>query len=446
MQSPQFQARWRLLRPLALAAALGCQALAPGQAAELLSGFGADGVYGELALTPNDDESSSLLNLPFEVNFYGIRYSSFYVNNNGNITFSSALGNFTPEVFPLPRDLRQAMIAPWWADVDTSVADSGGGDGVPPSLAGAAALAALATTPYAGPNNVYVGTPNARTLVVTWDQVGYFSQRTDLTNSFQLVLRSRADSGAGDFDIEFRYRQLQWTTGDASGGADGLGGTPARAGYDAGDGVNFLTLPGSGTAEVLELVNTSNVSASTPGLWSFAVRNGFTPGNTPDNPLLPVTVDTGYSFDFNVQANTQYFIDPLVAVGYDYQLSSSDASQSFASVTVASEVGDGVYALYLWNGSAFVDAGVVLQAGETYSFGEPTTRFSIRGIETSAALDPADPLAFVTGVSFTRSGAVNVLQSPLTVDVPAVPEPGSLAMLLAGLAALAMRRVRRDAR
>ena len=46
----------------------------------------------------------------------------------------------------------------------------------------------------------------------------------------------------GNFDVDFRYNQLNWTTGNASGGINGLGGTPAQAGYDAGDGVHFATL------------------------------------------------------------------------------------------------------------------------------------------------------------------------------------------------------------
>ena len=64
---------------------------------------------------------------------------------------------------------------------------------------------------------------------VNYIDVGYYSQHTDKTNSFQLVLIERADQHPGDFDIEFNYARIAWETGDASGGLGGLGGTPAAA-------------------------------------------------------------------------------------------------------------------------------------------------------------------------------------------------------------------------
>lgn len=93
-----------------------------------------------------------------------------------------------------------------------------------------------------------------------------------------MTLLNCPDTGAGNFDIEFRYRQLQWTAGDVSNsGASGcLGGIPAQAGYDAGNNTNFFALPGSFDSSILQLVNTSNVGQNTPGLWTMAIRNGHT--------------------------------------------------------------------------------------------------------------------------------------------------------------------------
>jgi hypothetical protein len=66
---------------------------------------------------------------------------------------------------------------------------------------------------------------------------------------------------------------VDWTTGDASGGSNGLGGTPARAGYSAGNGVEYYELPQSGDqAALLALESASNVG--TPGTFAFSVRNG----------------------------------------------------------------------------------------------------------------------------------------------------------------------------
>ena len=62
---------------------------------------------------------------------------------------------------------------------------------------------------------------------------------------------------------------IQWTTGDASGGSGGLGGSPAQCGLDAGDGTRFFSHPNSGTAAILNIATTTNVGVF--GLWTFRV-------------------------------------------------------------------------------------------------------------------------------------------------------------------------------
>ena len=62
---------------------------------------------------------------------------------------------------------------------------------------------------------------------------------------------------------------IQWTTGDASGGSGGLGGIPAQAGFDAGDQMRFFSIPGSQTADIINIDTTTNVGA--PGQWTFRV-------------------------------------------------------------------------------------------------------------------------------------------------------------------------------
>jgi hypothetical protein len=69
---------------------------------------------------------------------------------------------------------------------------------------------------------------------VNWIGFGYFPQAVDKLNSFQLIITDRSDIGVSDFDFEFNYHQIQWETGDASGGSDGLGGSSARAGWSNG--------------------------------------------------------------------------------------------------------------------------------------------------------------------------------------------------------------------
>jgi hypothetical protein len=387
------------------------------QAIELRSGFGGPAGFGDLSQLRNDDGSSSRLNLPFTLNFFGSSYSTFWVNNNGNITFGGPVGSYTPNAFPVSG---QPMIAPFWGDVDTR-----------------------------GTGAVYTASPDANTLVATWHNVGYYGAHTDKVNDFQLTLLNRPDTGAGNFDIEFRYRQLEWTTGDASGGSGGLGGTPAQAGYDAGDNTHFFALPGSLTSSVLNLANTSNVSEDTPGLWTMAIRNGETSdGSSPDAPLLPVIVQDGaWHFDFNIDLNERIFIDPLVAIGYDYEVTSGPNIQTALFPVIAGDT-DGYEVFGFNTGTNLYDVSLGhVNAGDVFDFGPSgVSRFGLRDIDITAGLDPANTQAFVTGLTFVSAGAVSMTQTPVSVDVSTnnVPEPSTIALLLAGLLGCGVLRRRQS--
>lgn len=182
----------------------------------------ADG-YNTTSVGRTDDGSSGLITLPFAVDFYGVTYASLYVNNNGNLTFNSPNGTFTPS--GLGSDYRgQPIIAPFLADVDTRNAQSG--------------VAAYGTGVFNG----------HQAFGATWSNVGYFSNKTDKLDSFQALLVNRSDLGLNDFDIIFNYGSIQWETGDASNGTNGLGGTSAAVGFNAGTGNaagTYYQAPGS---------------------------------------------------------------------------------------------------------------------------------------------------------------------------------------------------------
>jgi hypothetical protein len=380
----------------------------------MLDGLGGETGYGDLALGRTDDGSSGSLDLPFEINLGGTAYDSFFVNNNGNVSFGEPMWQHTPQAFP---QSDEAMIAPYWGDVDTRSEDAGA---------------------------VYVAAPGSDAVVVTWDGVGYYNRHTDLTNDFQMVLRNRDDIAVGDFDIEFRYEQLQWTTGDASGGVGGLGGRAAQAGCDAGNQTHYLMLPGSGTAAVLDLANLTNTpsNVSIEGLWVYAVRNGYLPGTVPENPLRPIAVDDGWRFDFHIgDVGQAVYIDPLVAIGYDYLV---DSGANFASVQLPT-VGDGLYDLWLWDDTfgSWADAHVDLIGGKMYDFGgDGVNAFRILGIEAGLGLNPYDAGAFVTGLRFTSPGMVSMWQIPVVLDpddlLAVVPLPGALGLLAIGLLGVAV--------
>ena len=389
-----------------------------GPGVALANGFGGPEGYGQLSQSRNDDGSSNQLALPFALNFFGTTYSSFFINNNGNVTFGGPVSQYTPSPFPISS---RPMIAPFWGDVDTRCGSCGA---------------------------VYVASPNASTAVATWHDVGYYSSSSNKTNDFQLILSDRSSvAQAGDFDIEFRYHRLQWTTGSASGGSNGLGGTPAQAGYDAGDGVHFFTLPGSRSGAVLDLQNTSNVSIDDPGLWRFAIRNGaISDGSSASNPLLPtVATAAGYQFNFGVVLNQRVFIDPEIAVGYDYRVTSGPNIFSALFPLIPGDA-DG-YDVFGFNAvtSLYDIALGHATAGVDFVFGGAgVSRFGLRGIDGVPPLDPTSPTAFVTGLTFASAGQVSMLQTPFTINVPgAVPEPAAWALMIAGFGMTGMAARRR---
>jgi hypothetical protein len=235
---------------LLLPAAFAARALAGGGAAAIknLSGCATS------SIPANDDGSSPSVALSFSLNFFGTSYSSLYVNNNGNVTFDGPLRAFTAD--PV-LSTAHVIIAPYWADVDTRDARS--------------ALTTYGSTTYGG----------RPAFCVNWVNVGYYTSHADKLNSFQLLLIDRSDSGTGNFDIMMNYSQVQWETGDASGGVSGLGGSSARAGYSNGSDVS-LELPGSGVngafldSSASGLIH-GNRGSVIPGRYVFQVRNGQAP-------------------------------------------------------------------------------------------------------------------------------------------------------------------------
>ena len=163
----------------------------------------------------NDDGSSPPIGLGFSFNLYGTLYDTCYINNNGNITFSGPLGTFTPSAFP--STIFGAIVAPFFADVDTRPTGSG---------------------------LVYYKLTSTR-LTITWDSVGYFGNHIDKRNTFQLIISNGLDPlvGIGN-NICFSYGDCEWTTGDASGGSGGFGppGTAATIGVNEGNGIDYATL------------------------------------------------------------------------------------------------------------------------------------------------------------------------------------------------------------
>jgi len=83
------------------------------------------------------------------------------------------------------------MVAPFWADVDTR----------------------------SGLGYVWKKQIDANTFAVAWDNVGYYAYNGEKRNSFQVMISDGTNSAMGEGNnVCFCYNQMQWTTGDVSGG------------------------------------------------------------------------------------------------------------------------------------------------------------------------------------------------------------------------------------
>jgi hypothetical protein len=64
----------------------------------------------------NDDGFRGPIPLGLSLTFFGNTYTSFFLNNNGNISFNGGIAAFTPTG---PQGAPQPIISPFFADVDT---------------------------------------------------------------------------------------------------------------------------------------------------------------------------------------------------------------------------------------------------------------------------------------------------------------------------------------
>ncbi len=264
---------------------------------------------------PDGEQGPTPYPIGFNLNLFGAGYSSVYVNNNGNVTFSEPLGEFTPvdlTTFGSP------IIAPFFADVDTRGQGSG--------------LVNFGTGTLAG----------HKVFVVNWPSVGCFDANTSVLDDFQMILIDRPDIGTSalgdDFYIEFNYNSIQWDTGEASGGnsscQDTGDGVSAYVGYSngsttAGDSYN---LPGSGVASAFldssstGLIN-NDLNSTTLGRYIFGVTNG-----QPSITLAqPTSIATSLSGDG--QSGSALTVPVATAVTDSSTLSGANASTATGTVT-----------------------------------------------------------------------------------------------------------------
>lgn len=157
----------------------------------------------------NDDGFSGPINFNFTtpLNFFGVPRTSFFANNNGNISFGAGISAFIPIG---PTGAAAPVISPFFGDVDTRNLASG---------------------------VLHLRTDIPNQVILTWDAVGFFGSHAPPTDSFQLVVRGPDyDIPVGEGTIGFFYKDMGWEDTDTS--------NVAAVGF--GDGVgNGVVLEGS---------------------------------------------------------------------------------------------------------------------------------------------------------------------------------------------------------
>ncbi len=260
-------ARWIGLRTLLFAGLFSAAlCLAPASARAL----GPDALmypagWNTNSVARGDDTANLVVNLPFQMNWLGTNYSQLYLNMNGNVTFTSGFTSYTPGALT---GVGQGIMAPFWADVDTRY------NGSPNLLY------------YSNITSGSVPAINGRkAFLVTWAAVQYYNNGNTTsqtaTDTFQLVIVDRSDTGAGNFDFMYNYDQMLWDRGTASAGY-------ARAGWAANATTGF-ELPGSGVNGALldggaastSLVQNSLNSGGQLGRYTWEVRGGTAPNSPP---------------------------------------------------------------------------------------------------------------------------------------------------------------------
>ncbi len=292
----------------------------------------------------NDDGSSEAIPIPFTFSLFGQDYDTLFINNNGNISFDYGWPTYTASGFPF---LGSPMVAPFWADVDTR----GEGSGLV----------------------YYKILPNA--LIVRYDHVGYFSYEFDKLNDFQVVISDgTSELIPNGHTISFCYGNMDWTTGNASDGLLGFGGTPANVGVNYGNGALAMQIgrfnqPGNnfdgayGESDGIDFLDNSSISFSTlsaeynqaPINVSNLCDTIF--GQAGDTLVFFFYDDSGQELEFDVQDTSGYFnpIDPDSAgfviindlIVQKIRSGDRDITESSYALVIDPSIPDGVYSIVI---------------------------------------------------------------------------------------------------
>ena len=328
------------------------------------------------------------------VNLLGTQSQGFVLNGSTYSFFSYPGYSFTE-----PRALSNSGIVTGWAYNATLlgpafVYNPGGAPGYPTGL-----TTIVPRLPS--------GTPASFSIPGAMNAAGQFVGSTNFSNSVRYGFVYDPSWAAHGGTQAITLFQIQGRFTAARGINDNgavVGFTRDAAGKFAGflqtsKGFQLIYCPELKAAGIFgESINNSDLFS---GIWEDAAGtfHGFI---AYPNVVLPVTSTGGvYKFDVAVAPNTPVFLDPPPAVGFQYAVGAGNPL--FNSVTLPIGIGSNVYTLIVRRTSFILAAGEKLDFARN-GFPAGVDAFEVLGIDPGANLDPADPTAFVTQVSFAPGG------------------------------------------
>ncbi|XP_071951618.1 sushi domain-containing protein 2-like [Antedon mediterranea] len=233
---------------------------------------------------PREDDIGIEVQLARVFPYFDSNHRSLFVNDNGILSFLKLVKLYEADSFPL--DDNRRLIAPYWADVDISRVNEG--HVYFREVTNDQELFDRATSEVLRLFGGELGLKRFTTkwlFIATWEKVPFYvvSGQANRYNTFQTVLIT---DGVLSFVI-FNYGVLEWTTGWSSYGssnglAQGNESVAAQVGFNAGNGLNFYSVEGSRTNDILKINETSNIDRE--GRWMFRVDlTDIKPGGCYDN-------------------------------------------------------------------------------------------------------------------------------------------------------------------
>uniref|UniRef100_W8B8M3 Nidogen-1 n=1 Tax=Ceratitis capitata TaxID=7213 RepID=W8B8M3_CERCA len=205
------------------------------------------------------DSEFVALDLDRPMSFYSEKYDKLFINTNGILTFNIEFPEYINQPFPL----EYPSIAPFYANVDTTLAYNITSISVFESSDEQQLQRATDLVKYAYPDKSdFVAD---KLIVATWKNVGHFSAKNDKLNTFQAVLIANEEQTFVQFIYE--HDGIQWLQGET--GALGLPDIRAQAGFVAEDGRHYY-IEGSGT-DSARFTFSENSNIGVPGVWLFHV-------------------------------------------------------------------------------------------------------------------------------------------------------------------------------